>query len=194
MITALYKTLHRTLVIPTLALVSCLCLLILVTPVYAGSLLMFGKKKIFLSPEIHGTLLNHGKPVPATEITRLLAYEDDHIDTAVTDANGKFYFPEVTIQSSLPNNPFDETRVIQAITIEDHNSEGPDSENYVFLWGHHREIITSIPIVDERLSKIVFDLSFIDTGYYFLEPETGMRHYITGLFKQEGYIEKITSD
>jgi hypothetical protein len=194
MITALYKTLHRTLVIPTLALVSCLCLLILVTPVYAGSLLMFGKKKIFLSPEIHGTLLNHGKPVPATEITRLLAYEDDHIDTAVTDANGKFYFPEVTIQSSLPNNPFDETRVVQVITIEDHDFEGHDSGSNIYLWGHQRGRITRVAVTDDRLSKIVFDLSFTDTGYDFLDPETGKRYYITGLFKQEGYIEKLTSD
>lgn len=194
MITTLCRLLNRAPLTPAFALASGLCLMVVVLPTYAGGLLMFGKKKVYLSPEIHGTLLNHGKPVPAIEITRLLAYEEDYIDTAITDSNGKFYFPEKVIESSRPNNPFNETRIVQAITIEDHTFEGHDNGDYIFLWGHQRGRITRVDITDERLSRIVFDLSFTKTGYDFIDPDTGKRYYITGLFSQEGYAEKITSD
>jgi hypothetical protein len=193
MIKGICKTLNRTLLAPALALAS-LCVLTSASSTHAGELFMFGKKKIFLSPEIHGRLLNRGEPVPATEITRLLAYEDDHIDTAITDANGNFYFPEVTTTSSLPNRLFDETRVTQSIIIDNSNGNDYDDENHIFLWGHQRGRITRVDVTDGRLSKIVFDLSIPYTGYHFIDSETGVRYYIAGSFNQEGYIEKVTLD
>lgn len=103
----------------TLLLLSCA----LAIPFISQGFDMFGwfkKQEVFLSSKIEGVVTENGKPVVNLEITRSLLYSDgkDHIDIAITDNTGHFYFPQKSTRSSLASKPFVEDRVSQHITIE----------------------------------------------------------------------------
>ena len=80
----------------------------------------FKKQDVFLSSEVNGIVTENGKPVANIEIKRSLMYIDgkDHVDTAITDNEGNFHFPQKSIRSSIPSKPFSEDRVSQQITID----------------------------------------------------------------------------
>lgn len=80
----------------------------------------FKKQDVFLSSGVSGVVTENGKPVTNLEIKRSLMYIDgkDHVDTAITDNEGNFHFPQKSIYSSIPSKPFSEDRVSQQITID----------------------------------------------------------------------------
>ncbi|XPF93314.1 DUF6795 domain-containing protein [Colwellia sp. RE-S-Sl-9] len=92
-------------------------------PIISQGVDMFGwfkKQDVFLCSEVNGIVTENGEPVASIEIKRSLMYIDgkDHIDTAITDNKGHFYFPQKNIRSSIPSKPFSEDRVSQQITID----------------------------------------------------------------------------
>lgn len=96
---------------------------ILAFPIISQGVDMFGwfkKQDVFLCSEVNGIVTENGEPVASIEIKRSLMYIDgkDHIDTAITDNKGHFYFPQKSIRSSIPSKPFSEDRVSQHITID----------------------------------------------------------------------------
>lgn len=151
----------------------------------AGELPMLLKKTVLLSPEIKGRLVNAGVPLAGQKITRYLDYDTPLYDHATTDSHGRFHFESVSIKSSLPNNPFDETRIFQALTVTIDHQE-------LDLWGHTREIEDrkGIPIIDSKLANAEFDIAQDAAQYIFKDPEDGFRYAIAGYIKADGYIEK----
>ena len=89
-----------------------------------------GLYKIHMCPEVHGRLTDNGKPLVNVKIERSLSYSDGKYveDSAMTDDNGCFFFPEVNIRSNHPSLLIVEQNTSQSITCSYHNEE------YV-LWG-----------------------------------------------------------
>ncbi|MDO6775807.1 hypothetical protein Q4591_10595 [Shewanella sp. 3_MG-2023] len=114
----------------------------------------FKKKEVFLSSEVKGVITENGKPSANLEVTRSLMYIDgkDHIDVAVTDIKGHFYFPKKTIRSSIPNRLFSEDRVSQHITIEPNGELLP-------LWVATHIGITEVPEFSKKLLSMACDLA-----------------------------------
>lgn len=151
----------------------------------AGELPVLLKKTVLLSPEINGRLVNAGVPLAGQTVMRYLNYDNSYEDEAVTDSDGRFHFDPVSIKSSRPNNPFDETRIFQLliITIEDKE---------IALWGHTREIPDrkGIPLIDTKLLNAEFDLAQKDAQYFFIDPADGFEYVIMGRIKTEGYSDR----
>ena len=113
----------------------------------------FKKQDVFLSSEVSGVVTEDGKPVANIEITRSLMYidEKDHRDTATTDEQGHFYFPQKSIRSSIPSKPFSEDRVWQEIFID------RDGE-LIPLWIATHVGITEIPEYTKKLKFLNCEL------------------------------------
>ena len=77
----------------------------------------FKQYDVYLSPEVHGAISKHGVPLRNVEVYRNLDYDKAYRDTAQTDLNGQFSFPEKIIKSSRPGKLFDETRIRQVIGL-----------------------------------------------------------------------------
>ncbi len=90
------------------------------TMVTAAMFGLFKTYDVHLCPEVKGQILLEGKPLAGVEITRSLIFwdEDPRTDTATTDSNGKFSFPEVNIRSKKPGDMFVQERTEQDIIAE----------------------------------------------------------------------------
>lgn len=76
-----------------------LVLSVLATNVEAGVFDWLKGTEIKWSPEIHGVIAEHGKPVANKEIKRRLYYDGkERYDSATTDDSGHFYFPKKTLK------------------------------------------------------------------------------------------------
>lgn len=86
---------------------------------------LFKKYDVHLSPEVHGTITNQGKPVVGLEVFRGLTYGDDKemVDSTSTDSEGRFSFTEKNIRSRKPGSMFDESRIRQVIVAKGENKE-----------------------------------------------------------------------
>jgi hypothetical protein len=91
--------------------------------------------RLVLFSDVHGTVLNHGKPVQGAELLQEVVWSDDKSDVppkqAHTDAEGRFHFPPVEhaagMTRAVPHQPV----ILQKIIIR---YEGVD---YV-AWRHTR--------------------------------------------------------
>lgn len=76
-----------------------LVLSVLATNVEAGVFNWLKGTEIKWSPEIHGVIAEHGKPVANREVKRRLYYDGkERYDSVTTDDNGHFYFPKKTLK------------------------------------------------------------------------------------------------
>ncbi|UJF22649.1 DUF6795 domain-containing protein [Shewanella sp. OMA3-2] len=109
---------------------------------------------MFLSSEVNGIITKNGTPVANLEVTRSLIYidEKDHLDVAITDSKGHFYFPQKSIRSSIPNRLFSEDRVSQQITVVDDNELLP-------IWSANHIGITEVPEFSKKLSSMACELT-----------------------------------
>src|SRR5690554_8019944 len=81
------------------------------TGVYAG---MFGftkKTTVHLSPPVEGGVTLSAQLLVWIEMYKTLDYDQEYKDKALTDAEGRFVFPEKNLESRRPNQLGDETRV-----------------------------------------------------------------------------------
>ncbi len=77
--------------------------------------------RLVLFSEVHGTVLNHGKPVQGAELVQEVVWSDNKHDVppkqASTDAAGRFFFPAVEhsagVTRMVPHQPV----ILQKIMI-----------------------------------------------------------------------------
>ncbi|MCG6202832.1 DUF4198 domain-containing protein [Psychromonas antarctica] len=100
-------------------LLGSLLLLLSSTQAVADMFSFFKKYDVHLCPEVHGQITLEGKPIPNLEVIRGLTYGDDDelVDKAMTDEQGRFLFPEKNIRSRKPGSMFDESRRRQTIGV-----------------------------------------------------------------------------
>ncbi len=86
---------------------------------------LFKRYDVHLCPDVSGVVLYQGQPVEGLTITRSLTYYygKEQLDHTVTDAEGRFSFPEVNIRSSKPGSMFDVSRTYQEIKTNYENQE-----------------------------------------------------------------------
>lgn len=123
---------------------------------------MFRKKTVQLFPPVTGKLTNNGSPLHGVKLKR--SYEfidvtDDEIhDYTTTDNEGRFSFPELTMQSRHADNPFATNVIWQGIRIDsDDPSNAEDDE--VYLWSANSRGVTHNAYFVEMLSTLNCDLS-----------------------------------
>jgi len=72
---------------------------------------LFKKHDVHLSPAVSGKLSKGDTPLKGIAVTRSLTYDNEQIDTAVTDEQGQFSFPAISTASRSPNSPLHEARI-----------------------------------------------------------------------------------
>lgn len=132
----------------------------------------FKKQDVFLCSEVNGVVTENGEPVANIEITRSLMYIDakDHIDVAMTNDTGHFYFPQKSIRSSIPSKPFSEDRVSQQITIDRKGT-------LILLWGATHVGIEEIPEFTKKLAFLNCELSNKRVSFQFKNSNPNNREY-----------------
>jgi len=116
---------------------------------------MFGFLKrydVHLCPEVRGRITLKGQPLSELTVTRAITYGKVYEDSAVTDANGDFHFPEKDIRSNIPGRLFDETRKRQVVYV-DH-----DDQRYL-LWHTVTDSIKPEKTASEKLKHLSCDLT-----------------------------------
>ncbi|WP_253649883.1 carboxypeptidase-like regulatory domain-containing protein [Vibrio sp. Y29_XK_CS5] len=123
---------------------------------------MFRKKTVQLFPPVTGKLTNNGSPLPGVKLKR--SYEfidvtDDEIhDYTTTDNEGRFSFPELTMQSRHADNPFATNVIWQGIRIESDDPSNAEGDE-VYLWSANSRGVTHNAYFVEMLSALNCDLS-----------------------------------
>ena len=93
-------------------------------PFFSVGVDMFGwfkREEVLLSSPVQGQLLDGDKPLSGITVTRELTYGKEYTDTAVTDSNGNFSFPNKMIKSNKPNQMFDNDSIDHNIFISHKN-------------------------------------------------------------------------
>ncbi|MFZ3439913.1 DUF4198 domain-containing protein [Vibrio harveyi] len=123
---------------------------------------MFRKKTVQLFPPVTGKLTNNGSPLPGVKVKR--SYEfidvtDDEIhDYTTTDNEGRFCFPELTMQSRHADNPFATNVIWQGIRIDSDDPSNAEGDE-VYLWSANSRGVTHNAYFVEMLSALNCDLS-----------------------------------
>ncbi|HDM8140185.1 DUF6795 domain-containing protein [Vibrio harveyi] len=123
---------------------------------------MFRKKTVQLFPPVTGKLTNNGSPLPGVKVKR--SYEfidvtDDEIhDYTTTDNEGRFSFPELTMQSRHADNPFATNVIWQGIRIDSDDPSNTENDE-VYLWSANSRGVTHNAYFVEMLSALNCDLS-----------------------------------
>ena len=161
----------RTLVILTLVVTAFLFLLS--TQAIADMFGLFKKYDVHLSPEVHGTITNQGKPVVGLEVSRGLTYGDNKelIDTSTTDAKGKFKFAEKNIRSRKPGSMFDESRIRQVVFTKNENKD-------FMLWYTQAIGIEPNKALTDRLQKLHCELTDPEQQFEFDSVEYPQSGYL----------------
>ena len=123
---------------------------------------MFRKKTVQLFPPVTGKLTNNGSPLPGVKLKRSYEFIDvtdgEIHDYTTTDSEGRFSFPELTMQSRHADNPFATNVIWQGIRIEsDDPSNAEDDE--IYLWDANSRGVTHNAYFVEMLSALNCDLS-----------------------------------
>lgn len=128
---------------------------------------LFKKQKtklstVHLCPSVKGQILDNGKPVAGETVYRQLAYIDGKLreDQTTTNTNGEFYFPEINIQSDIPNNPFAEHRTQQVIYI---NAE----KDILRLWDVNQPGLEPKIEFQTKLSTLLCDINNEEVNFEF---------------------------
>ncbi|QLE87147.1 carboxypeptidase regulatory-like domain-containing protein [Shewanella sp. Scap07] len=112
-------------------------------------------------PSVSGRVLNNGEPISNFKLRRGYLYlgteeEQPVWDEAYTDEQGNFQFPELIIQSKLPNIPFGRTIIAQLIDIQD--TRYPEYKD-TYLWWAKSKGVNHISHFVERLAALNCDLN-----------------------------------
>ena len=123
---------------------------------------MFRKKTVQLFPPVTGKLTNNGSPLHGVKVKRSYEFIDvtdgEIHDYTTTDSEGRFSFPELTMQSRHADNPFATNVIWQGIRIEsDDPSNAEDDE--IYLWDANSRGVTHNAYFVEMLSALNCDLS-----------------------------------
>lgn len=109
----------------------------------------FKKDDLLLSTTVKGQLSEEGNVLSGITVYRELTYGKEYKDTAITDENGYFSFPEKIIQTNKPSNMLDNDSIRQSIYINVQNEQ-------IFLWAVR--LYTTTPS-DSALSRNLINLT-----------------------------------
>jgi len=93
----------------------------------------FKRHTVEMSPEVRGRITDEGKPVVGIQVARSLSYEGyqdgkEQLQHTLTNENGDFSFPAVTIKSRMPGDIFGQNMLVkQSVYVE-------QNENLFSLW------------------------------------------------------------
>lgn len=132
-----------------------------------NAMLFFGKKASYhLSPEINGVITLHGKPVSHVEVTRTLdsnQFKQPYVDTAITDSQGKFSFPEKEIEDKKPSE--------MTTVVRSQNLEVEYSGKKYLLWFMSIPTIRPVDVVKEKLHFLECDLDNAEEYFDFHDAQ-----------------------
>ncbi|MCE9687452.1 DUF4198 domain-containing protein [Shewanella sp. AS16] len=110
-------------------------------------------------PEVSGRITHQGQAVAGLKLKRGYNYVDAMDETAwdytVTDDEGRFTFPELTMKSKHPNRLFVENRIIQMIKLDDGRYKEYED---AFIWGAKSRGVKHIAYFVDRLARLNCDL------------------------------------
>ncbi len=110
-------------------------------------------------PAVSGRITNQGEALAGVKLKRGYYYVDDMDDWAmdytVTDSDGRFVFPELTMKSKHPNSLFPSIIILQMIKLDDDRYQEYEE---AFIWGAKSVGVKHIPLFVERLAMLNCDL------------------------------------
>ncbi|TVP57595.1 MAG: hypothetical protein EA349_06180 [Halomonadaceae bacterium] len=134
---------------------------------------------VHLSPEVHGQIMQQGKPQAGINVFRSLTYGKENIEKTTTDAQGKFHFQEKWIRSRIPGRLLDETRNRQIIYAE------TGGEKFV-LWYAVTDSIEPELTVKNKLASMHCDLDTPEKQQHFVRHEhPSFTHNISSICRWE---------
>lgn len=112
--------------------------------------------RLVLFSDVHGTVLNHGKPVSGAELVQEVVWSDDKNDVPPkhthTDADGRFHFPTVEhgagVTRMVPHQPV----ILQKIIIR---YEGVD----YMAWRHTKNSYDANSELDGKSLELECELT-----------------------------------
>ncbi|MEF1259244.1 carboxypeptidase-like regulatory domain-containing protein [Vibrio harveyi] len=123
---------------------------------------MFRKKTVQLFPPVTGKLTNNGSPLHGVKVKRSYEFIDvtdgEIHDYTTTDSEGRFSFPELTMQSRHADNPFATNVIWQGIRIDSDDPSNAEGDE-VYLWSANSRGVTHNAYFVEMLSALNCDLS-----------------------------------
>jgi len=93
----------------------------------------FKRHTVEMSPEVRGRITDGGKPVVGIQVARSLSYEGyqdgkEQLQHTLTNENGDFSFPAITVKSRMPGDIFGQNLQVQQIIYIERG------ENLYRLW------------------------------------------------------------
>ncbi|WP_413112228.1 DUF6795 domain-containing protein [Thaumasiovibrio sp. DFM-14] len=135
---------------------------------------MFKKSTVELFPPVSGQLTNRGKPLTGVKLKRSYEFIDitdgEVHDYTITDSEGRFHFPELTMQSRHADNPFRTNVIWQGIRIDDDNQSNTKADE-VYLWDANSHGVKHISYFVEMLSELSCDLSTDEETIYIIHSD-----------------------
>lgn len=122
---------------------------------------MFKKETVELFPAVSGRITDNGKPLVGIKLKRSYEFIDitdgEIHDYTTTDSEGRFSFPELTMQSRHANNPLRTNVIWQGIRIDANRNNTNKDETY--LWDANSRGVTHNSYFSEMLSELNCDLA-----------------------------------
>lgn len=128
---------------------------------YGLEIEMFKKETVELFPAVRGQLTYIGKPLVGIKLKRSYEFIDitdgEIHDYTTTDSEGRFSFPELTMQSRHANNPLRTNVIWQGIRVDDQQVNTQKDE--IYLWDANSRGVTHNSYFSEMLSELNCDLA-----------------------------------
>ncbi len=123
-------------------------------------------------PAVAGRITNQGEALAGLKLKRgyhyVSAMDEMVWDYTVTDSEGRFTFPELTMKSKRPNSLFAENRIIQMIQLDDDRYQ---EYAEAFIWGAKSVGVKHISYFIERLSMLDCDLESPEMVHEIIDEE-----------------------
>ncbi|GGB19317.1 hypothetical protein GCM10007414_35910 [Agarivorans gilvus] len=135
---------------------------------------MFKKQTVELFPPVSGQLTENGKPLVGVRLKRSYEFIDitdgEIHDYTTTDNEGRFSFPELTMQSRHADNPSRTNVIWQGIRI-DSKDPNQTEEDEVYLWDANSRGVKHVSYFTEMLSDLNCDLSAEEETIYIIHSD-----------------------
>jgi len=123
----------------------------------------FKRHTVEMSPEVRGRITDGGNPVVGIQVARSLSYEGyqggkEQLEHTLTNENGDFSFPAITIKSRMPGDIFGQNMLVkQSVYVE-------KGDNLFSLW-FTRKVWFPIEQMSNLLLKLDADLTNKEVQY-----------------------------
>jgi len=134
----------------------------------------FKRHTVEMSPEVRGRITNGGNPVVGIQVARSLSYEGyqdgkEQLQHTLTNENGDFSFPAITIKSRMPGDIFGQNMsVLQIISVK-------RNDKFYRLWNTSKDW-NPVQQLTDLLLKLNGDLTNKEIHYEIETPDHGGRN------------------